>query len=536
MQQGLAQGLRLDEIIANGGGPSQYSVIAGEPRLGVEQVDAGLFVQDDWRIKPSVTISLGLRYEIQNNIGDKGDWAPRVGLAWGIGKGQGRLRQPKTVLRAGFGYFYTRFSASNTLTALRYNGVNDVQYVVPNPNFFPPLAPVPDLGLLPVRASATYHIDAALQAPMMQQAAIGIDRQLPKNITLSFNYIHSRGLHELRTVNINSPLTATYAGPGTGVFPFGPDAGIYNLYESDGNYKQNQLIFNGNARVNARFTLFGFYAYGHVNTDVNGAPSNPYNFAADWGRAHYDIRHRVNINGSLLLPFGLRISPNISYSSAPPFNIFAGTDLNGDSTTTNDRPAFAPAGFTGPACPQFGKLPASPCLVTNRYGSFIPNPAPGMTIIPVNYGEAYGQLNFNARISRTWGFGERVTSTRTRQERGQRGPGFGQAAGGGGGGPRGGDGPHGGGGPGGGDRGMGGMFGGGESSGKKYTLTAGLFFHNLFNTVNPGNVEGQVISPRFGQPLALAGGGGPGGFGGFGGPGTAQAFNRRVDLTLRFTF
>ena len=83
---------------------------------------------------------------------------------------------------------------------------------------------------------------------------------------------------------------------------------------------------------------------------------------------------------------------------------------------------------------------------------------------------------------------------------------------------------------------MGGMFGGGESSGKKYTLTAGLFFHNLFNTVNPGNVEGQVISPRFGQPLALAGGGGPGGFGGFGGPGTAQAFNRRVDLTLRFTF
>jgi hypothetical protein len=69
------------------------------------------------------------------------------------------------------------------------------------------------------------------------------------------------------------------------------------------------------------------------------------------------------------------------------------------------------------------------------------------------------------------------------------------------------------------------MFGG-DSSGKKYTLTAGLFFHNLFNNNNPSNVEGDIQSERLGQPLSEAIIGGPGGNG----------FNRRIELTLRFSF
>lgn len=525
-RQGQAQGLSLAQIIALGGGPSQYSVIGGTPLVGANQFDAGLFIQDDWRLKPSMTLSLGLRYEVQTNIGDKGDWAPRVGFAWGLGGGQGRLRQPKTVLRAGAGYFYSRFNESNTLSALRFNGVTNVQYVVQNPTFFPPLAPVPDLGSLPVKSLATYHVDPAAHAPTILQTAIGIDRQLPRNITASITYIATRGQHENRTVNINSPLPGTYLGPGTGVFPFGN--GIYNVYETTGNYRQNQLFINMNARINARITLFGFYALSHVNSDTNGAPSNPYNFRADYGRAGYDVRNRINVNGSVLLPFGMRVSPNISYNSAPPFNITAGSDLNGDTLFT-DRPAFAPAGFAGPACPP-RILPTTPvCVVTNQYGSFIPNPTSGMTIIPVNYGQAFGQFTVNARLSRTWGFGERTTTAARpgQQGEGPRGPGFSQVVGaprgGGGGGPRGPGGDHG---------GMGGMFGGGDaSSGRKYTFTLGIFFHNLLNTVNPGSPDGNLLSPQFGQPRGLAGGG----FGGFGGGGS-QGANRRIDLSLRFNF
>src|SRR6185295_13406430 len=168
----------------------------------------------------------------------------------------------------------------------------------------------------------------------------------------------------------------TYAGPGTGVYPLGSAAGIYQLYSSSGTFKQQQLIFNANARINSRITLFGYYAYGHVNTDVVGAPSNPYNFAADYGRAGYDVRHRVNINGSLVLPFGLRVSPNIGVSSAPPFNVTQGIDQFGNSQY-NTRPAIAPAGFSAPTCTTRIAQSFATCMMQTRLGNFIINPPAG---------------------------------------------------------------------------------------------------------------------------------------------------------------
>jgi hypothetical protein len=358
---------------------------------------------------------------------------------------------------------------------------------------------------------------------------------LPHNISVSVNYLNTRGSHILQTYNINSPFPGTYIPalnglPAQGLYPYGQAGGIQDLYSGSGVYRQNQLVVNSNARINTRFSLFGYYAYGHVKTDVNGSPSNPYNFATDYGRASYDVRHRANINGSIVAPWGIRLSPNIGMSSAPPFNIVQGIDTNGDSVI-NDRPAFIPAGSNIATCTGNVKAGAAPCI---SHG-YVLNPTPGMTIIPVNYGVAHSQVNVNMRISRTWGFGERTLTARQRQQQqdggGGRGPGFGQAAGGGGGGPRGGGGPGGGGG---GARGGGGPGGGGDaggSSGRKYSLTASMMFHNMFNTVNQGPPVGSLNSPLFGQSLSLAGGGGfgPGG-------GAAQAFNRRIDFSLRFSF
>src|SRR4029078_13538778 len=196
------------QIFANGGGAFQYVVAAGRPLLKVSQIDVSPYVQDDWRIIPSVTLSLGLRYETQTNIHDKGDFAPRIGVAWGLGGNQGRLRQPKTVIRAGFGMFYDRFDLGEALTSERFNGIVQQRYVVQNPQFFiggiPPLS---QLGAGPVTTSATrpaqraagplttYRIDPGLVAPRIIQSAIGVDRQLPKNITLSVSYYNSRGVH-----------------------------------------------------------------------------------------------------------------------------------------------------------------------------------------------------------------------------------------------------------------------------------------------------------------------------------------------------
>ncbi len=537
MQQGIAQGLTFNQIVANGGGPFQYSFNAGNPLISGYQVDAGPFVQDDWRVKPNITLSLGLRYEVQNNIGDHGDFAPRIGLAWGVGPSLGRTRSPKTVIRAGVGFFYDRFSLNNVLNADRYNGITQLAYTITDPAFFPQAGvPIPPIATLESpaneKSSATFHIDPNVHAPTQLQSAIGFDRQLPKNTTLSVNYINSRGTHILRTVDINTPLPGTFNPliPTAAVNPFGAAAGIYDLYETDGIYKQNQLIVNINSRINSKISLFGFYAYGHVNTNVNGAPSNPYNFNADYGPASYDIRNRVNINGSLLLPFGIRMSPNITYNSAPPFNVTQGIDEFGD-TLFNTRPALAPAGYSAPSCTQTIASELMPCLANGTIKGtvyhFVINPqAAGLSPLPEGFFRSFGQFQFNVRISRTWGFGEPTTPNPNRRGQdgaGGRGPGFGQAAGGGGG-PRGGGGGggRGGGGPGGGPGG----FGGGDSSGKRYTLTAGIFFHNLFNNVNPGVPESDLLSPRFGETLNLQSIGGP-----FG-----TSFNRRIDLSLRFAF
>jgi len=290
------------------------------------------------------------------------------------------------------------------------------------------------------------------------------------------------------------------------------------------------LIFNVNSRLSSRFTLFGYYAFSHAHTDVVGQPSNPYDFAADWGRSSYDIRHRVNINGSLILPFGLRLSPNISANSGPPFNITSGVDEFGDFQF-NTRPALLPEGSSVPAGCIASSSSSSPgnvgasanagaCVVfMTKYGNYVVNPPANSNLkpIPVNYGNGFAQINVNMRISRTWGFGEAVTVNPNQGRRGGGGGGGGGRGPGGGGGR----GPGGGGPPPG-----GGFFGGGDASGKKYTVTLGLYVRNIFNTFNQGLPEGDLLSPRFGETLQLA----------TFGQGATQSANRRMEINLRLGF
>jgi hypothetical protein len=501
--QGLAQGMSMAQIISAGGGASQYSITTGAALADVTYFDAGLYFQDDWRVKPNITVSYGLRYESQNNIGDHADFAPRIGVAWGL-DGSGK-KSPKTVLRAGFGIFYDRFGYDLVLQQQRLNNITQQQFVVANPQFFLADTPSTDqLAAMNTTAPTLYQPNSNLRTPYTMQSGLTLERQLTKSANLSVTYLTSRGLHQFFTENINAPLCSTLpCDPSTAPHPLGNTDNVYQ-YQSEGIFKQHQLIINSSIRMNTKLSLFGYYTLNYANSDAAGAgtfPSFDNNISLDYGRAAFDVRHRVFFGGSVGLPHNFRLSPFVVAQSGVPFNITTGQDLNGDSIY-NDRPAFA--------------SPQSILVVPTKYGSFDLVPQPGETTVPINSVTSAGRFSLNLRLSKTFGFGQKKEPVNT----GAGGPGAGGTFGRGPGGP---GGPGGGRGGFGGGRGGGGMDGG--ASNNRYNLTFSVSARNVFNNVNLGTPIGNLSSPFFGQANGLAGG-----------PYSSSSANRRIDLQVSFSF
>jgi hypothetical protein len=495
-------------------GASQFSLTAGNPVAVVNWIDLGLYVEDQWRLRSNMALNIGLRYETQNSIHDRTDFAPRLGFAWAPGHGS----SPKTVIRTGFGIFYDRFQENQVLQAQRLNGVNQTQYIITDPGFFPNIPLASNLAQMSANttASATYQLGSQLRAPYTTQGAVGVERQVSKNATVSVTYLNSHGVHQLMTRNINAPLPGTYVScaigdtpctPSAGTRPFGDVGNLYQ-YASDGLFNQNQVITNLNLRQGSKFSLFGFYSLNFANSNTSGAssfPSNSYDVAADYGRAAFGVRHRLFLGGSFSLPKAVRLSPFMVANSGSPFNITTGQDNNGDSIF-NDRPTYAPAGATGTN------------IVKTAWGTFDTNPQAGETVIPINLGTGPAQFSLNLHLSKTIGLG-RKTESRTLS-----GP-MGPPPGGGRGGPSGGGGPGGGLGPGGlsSSGGRGGPPG--QNVSYRCNLTLGIGAMNAFNIVNLGTPVGQLTSPLFGKSNSLASGFGPPGGG-----------NRQIDFQVMFSF
>ena len=514
------------QIRALGGGASQFTISAGNPYASVTQIDSGLFAQDDWRMRPNFTVSVGVRYEFQTNISDHKDWAPRLGFAWA--PGTAKNGRQKTVVRGGFGMFYDRINESLTMQAWRLNGINQLSYLVQNPDFFPN---VPSLSTLSPQQNSIYFLDPKLRADYSMQSAVGVERQLPWNTTVAVTFTNTRAVHLQQTVPINTPIPGTYptGQPSLGVRPYGAAAGNLFEYESGGLMKQNIVMANFNTRFNKNVSLFGNYSLNYAN-DLPGSPSNPYNFLQDWGRSTLDTRHRFQLVGSVMAPKAIQLSPFLTLNSGRPYDVTLGSDLYGD-TLRNARPDLA----TGPG----------PNIVSTPFGYFNTNPVPGSTLnlVPRDYLTAAGLVSFNLRVGRTFGFGpprgaNAANSSSDGMGGGRGGGGRGGMGGGGGRGGFGGGGGRGGGGMRMGGGGRGGMGASGASSEHRYTVTLSVMFNNILNHVNPGGYQGILTSPQFGQATSLnsgfGGGGAGGGIGGFGG-GTA-ANNRRIELQTRFSF
>ena len=111
------------------------------------------------------------------------------------------------MIRGGFGMFYIRYSNADNLYTEEYNGMNQLTYVVNNPDFFLSELPSPAV-FRPTLTSTTTPVQfiAAnnLRAPYLIQSAIGVERQLNRRTTLAVNVTDTRGVHQFVTNDVSS--------------------------------------------------------------------------------------------------------------------------------------------------------------------------------------------------------------------------------------------------------------------------------------------------------------------------------------------
>jgi hypothetical protein len=323
----------------------------GAPAQFQSNPNVGLFVQDEWKPRPQLTINVGLRYDAQflphPVRTDANNLAPRLGIAYAPGN-------HRTVVRAGFGIYFDRIPLRATSNALQRDGTKYMIALLAFGQTGAPLFPaVLDRYPAGLPASIT-TIDPGIRNGYSEQANLQIERELPGHTSLSAGYQYLRGLHLLLSRNINVPTVPASAG----IFNQGrPDARFANVsrYESSGDSSYHGVTVSLNRHVSKWASLRLSYTLSKAMDDAGNfffsTPQDNFNLRDERGLSDNDQRHRLSISGSLEAPgrarrasllrealAGFRLSYIFTYGSRLPFNIQTGTDRNFD-TNVNDRPA-----------------------------------------------------------------------------------------------------------------------------------------------------------------------------------------------------
>jgi hypothetical protein len=307
------------------GRPLTYTRRTGDPRVQYSQWQAGLFLQDDWRARKNLTLSGGVRQELQTHLADRWNLAPRAGFTWSP------FKHGKTTVRGGAGIFYDWLDADTFEQTLRVDGIRQQEVVVRNPGYPDPFAGGSDQEVLP---TSKYTLADRMVMPARAMVNIGISQQLSAAVSANVSVSRTDGRHRLRGRNINAPLADGAR----------PDPSLGNVTQVESTARMHGRSLNAGINVNLparRTMLFANYSWLKQENDADGPfslPADSYDLTGEWGPAAGVPHHLFSAVVNTTVLKNIRLGLTATARSGSPYNVTTGRDANGD-TVFNDRPA-----------------------------------------------------------------------------------------------------------------------------------------------------------------------------------------------------
>jgi hypothetical protein len=318
------------------GQPRTFVQRLGDPNIAYRNVQAGIYIQDDIRVRKSLTFSPGLRYEVQTHLSDYSNLGPRLGVTWAP------FKNGKTSLRASWGVFYDWLNANTYEQTLRVDGFRQRELNIENPSF-------PNPGDFVGTFTATNRYLLTDNLPMVRNArvSVGVDETISPRVRFGVLYANTRGSGLLRGRNLNAPVNGVR-----------PDPAFVNIVEvvADAASRQHTLSANASVslaapspalngpnapRINWKRTSFNInYTAGRSRNNTDGAFSLPASGSpeGEWGEVPGEVRrHRLNLGINSTVVKNLNLNVNVFASTGTPYTITTGDDDNGD-LVFNDRP------------------------------------------------------------------------------------------------------------------------------------------------------------------------------------------------------
>lgn len=368
-----------------GGTPTTYQVTTGTPLVPLTIWELGLYAQDTIRLAPQLSLSAGLRYQLQTTPNSFDNFRPRIGLSWSPDKKQ------TWVIHLRAGLFTGLADPSIPTEVYRLNGIRQQQQTVYSPSYSDPLTPIPGS----IQVSTVNRFSPSFgQVPNMQLNAI-VEHDFSHHWHAQASYNFGAEWEGVRLININAPMVPGEIGvapdPASALLAprsIAPNQNI-NQYQTYGHNRGTYAFVSLDQNSYKRFTLHLSYSYLDFK-DNTSPPQSSYSNKGESGRPDWMTRGGPTVFGSVNLPYKVELSSQFTYRPGKPYNITTGTDTNGDGNF-NDRPAYSSV--------------SGPGVYSTRFGLLTTNTVNGD--VPYNIGTMPGTIHLDTNLSRVFNLNSR---------------------------------------------------------------------------------------------------------------------------------